>query len=266
MTPDQALSFVARNRWDETISPTIVHVVYRPQDRDKVAQFLKQYGNLVSLVTFNDPPIPDCGAPFVESDISVAPLLEYYFSRKLQVSGLVARAHPDELSLTPPFVTLRLRTLDVINPLTSADLKIAEKLSGARAFFEARLKEFLTASCPRFAGPWEIKFQNSGGDNAYRWQVVGPSISACAPNGWEQFDILIAFMMGDGPEIMLNALGGYSAPGSLTQRPSDVRFKDNPLSDDRLEKIQDSLYGFLVRRGVGMQQADDKRFSGSCNL
>ena len=50
--------------------------------------------------------------------------------------------------------------------------------------------------------------------------------------------------------MILDALEGYEAPGELTQRPSDTRFKDNPLDNDRLGKIQDSFYGFLVKKEV----------------
>ena len=146
MTPEQALSFVAGNQWDEVITPTVVRFVYRPQNRDRIAELLRQYPNVVSWAPFDGSPLPDCGAPYVESMISVAPLLEYYFARKLQISGLVESAHPDYLYRSPPFIILPLRSPDIIDPLKDEALPVAERLHGARAFFEAQLNESLDQS------------------------------------------------------------------------------------------------------------------------
>jgi hypothetical protein len=197
----------------------------------------------------------------------VPALLEFYFARKLQKSGLVARAYPEELAKTPPFVTMSLKDLGLVLPVESGN-QFGDHDGHIGAIFESELRKFLKAERPRFDEPWEITARNSGMHLAYRWQVVGAAISTCRSTGWEKFDIVVAFIPGeDGPEVMLSALSGNEAPGSFRERPSDARFKDNGLTDDQLSNIQDNFHDFLVKDGVGRKDyyAQNVHFS-ACPL
>ena len=265
LSPEQAVSLTARTKWDELISPTTVLLVYRPGARGKLVEFLKQYGD---LARFNGPPPPDCGAPFVEEEITVAALLEFYFARKLQNSGLVARAYPLELPRTPPFITMDLRSLELTNKLKSEVITLNEKDRSIGTFFDTQLREFLVAKRPQFNTPWEVIFRNSGSILAYRWQVVGASISTCEHNRWEKFDIQVILILGEAPAVMIQVVEGYEAPSSFAQRPSDARFKENPLNDDRLAEIQNRFYGFLVKHEVGLPSfgTPSSEWTIACNL
>ena len=264
MSPKQALSFIAKNKWDENIAATVVHLIYKPANRAKIAEYVSQYGG---LVRFDEPPPPDCGVPYVEDDIRVAALLEFYFARKLQTSGLVARAYPDELPRTPPFITISLRAIELTNTIKSDSLEIDEKDHDIETFFDKVVRKFLTAKRPTFKGPWQVEIRNSGSRFAYRWEIVGPSISACERTGWEKFNLQVIMNLSDSPEVLIQVVDGYAAPGSFAERPSDTRFKDNPLNDDQLGKIQDAFFDFLVGQKVGFPDpANPNASTSACNL
>ena len=240
----------------------MVHVVYDPKKFDDITRYLGQFG---PLAHFEGPAPPDCGAPFVESLIAVPATLEFYFARKLQTSGLVARAYPEELPKSPPFQEMSVKDLDLI--LQAENGKQPGDNDGhIRTIFETELRKFLEAKRPRFNVPWEITSRDSGMRLAYRWQVVGAAISTCEPSGWEKFDIVVAFLPGEGPEVMLSVLSGNEAPGSFSERPSDARFKDNALSDEQLSNIQDSFHDFLIRDDVGRKDKATLNNFSACPL
>jgi hypothetical protein len=176
---------------------------------------------------------------------------------------MVARAFPYRMPRTPPFVTLSLKSIELMQIISSgaSELDATERAVGE--FFGAQLRSFLLAKRPKFKGRWEVSIRNSGSRFTYRWQVVGPSISSCDANGWEKFDIQISLTLGQA--VILQAIDGFEAPGLLTRRPSDTRFKDNRLTDERLENIQSAFYDFLVRRGVGDGDSDSQS-SIECSL
>ena len=253
LSPKQAFSLVINTKWDENISPTVVHLIYKPSNRDKITEFLKQFGDLVE---FEGPAPPDCGAPFIEGTIAVPALLEFYFARKLQASGLVARAYPEELVRTPPFIPIPLRNTELTNAIKDQTMDFADKQLTIATFLDKQVHSFVAAVRPKFQGPWQIILRKSGVPFIYRWEIVGASISSCTSNEWEKFDMQIALSLSEKLEVALQVLDAYLAPGSLAKRPSDERFKDNPINDDRMQKIQDAFYDFLVRQGVGFKNPD----------
>lgn len=67
--------------------------------------------------------------------------------------------------------------------------------------------------------------------------------------------------------MLIQVVDGYAAPGSFAERPSDTRFKDNPLNDDQLGKIQDAFFDFLVGQKVGFPDpANPNASTSACNL
>jgi hypothetical protein len=260
----QAMSITSKLNIYGVISPTGVRVLFRPDKAQSIVTWAKQYGSMVNTVELDNLSKSSCGSPFVEGTVFVPPLLEFYFARKLQLSGLVERAYPQEEYLTPPFQTMEVHAKEVTAPMEQANLTVDQKLASAHGFFEKELGAFLKQRRPKYTGKWEVTSTASGGSFAYKWQVVGPSVSECSRNGWEMFNLMVAFTPGSGPTIMISALDGFRAPGPLDKRPSDTRFKENSLSDDQLGKIQDDFYGFLVDQGIGPGDKSSGSDSGAC--
>jgi hypothetical protein len=243
-----AFRFMTTVKWDSLIAPTIVHVVYEPGRRAAVTEFLKQ---IDPSAQFFWPPVDTCGVKYVEDFVRVTPLLEFYVSRRLQTSGLVFAAYPEELPKTPPFVLLSLRSPSLIAKLKGETLDQATHRFVD--FFEQKLKEFLGAKRPKAINQFEIETQSAGVPFAYKARVTGASISECKGDGWEQFEIQVTLNAYEGLAIVLQAPSGFSAPGALTQRPPDGRFKEHVLNDESLAVIQDGFVDFLRRKGI----ADD---------
>lgn len=260
LSPEQALSLVAKTKWDEVIAPGTVQIVYRPSDRSKIIEFLGKFKG----IAFSGTSQPDCGAPYVEEGIVVPGLLEFYFARKLQTSGLVARAYPFELPRSPPVLELSLKSLELKNKFKPEEMTVAQRSEAAGDYVEAQLKKFVKDRRPSFQGQWEVRRRNSGSAFVYRWNVVGASLSECKQDLWESFDLQIAFTLGD--MVTLQLLEGGQAPGKLTERPSDTRLKENKLNDESLGKIQESFHGFLVKQGVTVSDTSDPAFTEACKL
>jgi hypothetical protein len=265
MSVDQAFNFMTTATWDIVITPSVVHVVYKPENRNAIADFVKQIDAHAYLV---DPPLPACGNAFVEDIIRVPTLLEFYVARRLQTSGLAIAAYPEELPRSPPFAILALRSPSLTAKIRDTTRELDQRNDSLASFFDAELKSFLKEKRPKFSKPFEILRENLGVPGGYKAQVTGASISECHATGWEQFEIQILLTTYGDLSITLQAPSGYRAPGSLNTRPPDSRFKDNPLGDDRLSKIQDAFVDFLRRAGI----ADDKNASeppspeASCTL
>jgi hypothetical protein len=78
------------------------------------------------------------------------------------------------------------------------------------------------------------------------------------PNAWASFD--------GSPGLIVNVIEGFEAPGPLNQRPPDTRFKENPLNDDRLGKIQEAFVDFLRRRGFASDDSTPANLGNPCPL
>lgn len=266
VSPTQAMSITSKLSMYGVIGPTIVHILYKPDETQSIVNWAKQYGSMVNTAELGSVSKFACGSPFVESAVFVPPLLEFYFARKLQLSGLVERAYPEEEYLTPPFLTMEVHAKEVTGPMEQANLTVDQRFASANDFFQKKLKAFLKQKHPNYTGNWEVTTKASGGSFAYKWQIVGPAVSECKKNEWEMFNLMVAFTPGSGPTIMISALDGFSAPGSLDKRPSDTRFKENPLSNEQLGNIQDDFYGFLVDQGVGPGAKSSASDQSACSL
>ena len=63
---NQALAFMPKINLDVIVSPSFVSVVYRPKNRQKIADYLHELLPAAHLV---NPAIPDCGSPFIEDAV-----------------------------------------------------------------------------------------------------------------------------------------------------------------------------------------------------
>lgn len=249
MTVEQALAIRARTKFDELVAPGAVLVKYEPARRAEIIAYLGKFRGLAKLV---DTPPPNCGAPHVDDIVDVPPLLEFYFARQLVLSNLFITAFPEIYPKSPPFepITTGLRSISEI--FTDASLQLEQKSNRLGGIFEKEILSFLNAKRPRFAGRWELEPRTSGAPLGYRVRVVGAMTSQCERDGWEMFDVQFIpsnLEPGGRLSLLLQVVEGYEAPGELKERPSDKRFEDNKLKDDRLSKIQGALVQHLKGRG-----------------
>jgi hypothetical protein len=205
--------------------------------------------------------------------INVPRGLEYFSARKLQVSGLVLSAHPmfsPNKLLAPPFQVFE-QSNRVLAEILRGSLSNDDKLQKLTRLFDGWLYGFLHAKRPTFVGHWETARRNGGSPLIYRTQVVGPTVSRCQKTGWEMFDLQIIPTSIDETRstIMMQVVEGYEAPGALKRRPPDGRFKDNPLNDAQLARIQEAVAAFFGRHGFIQEESpenDEAQRNEACSL
>ena len=249
LTPAQALALRSKLTFEDDVAPGAVIVKYPPAVRANIVKYLERLGGLAKLV---DTPIPNCGAPHVTDIVDVPPLLEFYFARKLQISGLFLSAYPEIYPKSPPFEPISTRAGPVREIFNNASLDLEQKTERLASFLEKEVIAFLDARRPKHKGRWEITPRKSGLSLGYRAVIVGAMISACQATGWEKIDVqFVSTGLATGGKLSLavQVVEGYEAPNALDQRPPDDRFKDNRLKDDRLARIQELMVSFLLSRG-----------------
>jgi len=227
----------------------VVLAVVRRDALKKLRDFLSAEGG---GATFEDPSFQACGAPFVMLSVEVAPLLEFYYARKLQVTGLVISAFVKALGAGPSFSYLGIDDRRFVRLLDGLDLSSQHQqlwtllLGHVRAFVDARRPDFQ----PR--GTISRLERGNGQAFAYRMELTGPALSECTRNRWEKLilQILVQNISINGNIFLVFQIQeGFFAPGSLDRRPDDSRLRENRISDGELEQLQDRLLGFLVARG-----------------
>jgi hypothetical protein len=268
MNPNQAFAFLARNVPTEPIVPGFVWLIYEPEKRDAINRFLAQFPG----AQLPEAPQPSCGAPVIQDGINVQHLLEHYIAARLVSSGLVRYAGPDFSPLSPPVEALGIKGTRVAAILEHAGFSIEQKSDQLATYFSSQLAAFVRYKRPRFPERWEISRRNSGAPMIYRAEVIGAVVSQCQSTGWESFTVQImpsSWALSDGsPGVVVNVIEGFESPGPINQRPSDARFKENPLNDDRLSRIQEAFVDFLRRRGFNSadRTSDEGELSPPCRL
>lgn len=134
MTPDEALTYLARHPIKDEIETGFVWVVYNPDNRDELSRLIASIpGSRLSKT-----PQLSCGVPYVEDGITVTPLLEYYAAYKLQLSGLVFYAEPDSVPLNSGTIELKTEGTEIGTILKNSSLRIDQKSSMLNSFFDKR--------------------------------------------------------------------------------------------------------------------------------
>jgi hypothetical protein len=123
----------------------VVLAVVRRDALTRLRDFLSAEGG---GATFEEPSFQACGAPFVMLSIEVPPLLEFYYARKLQVTGLVISAFVNALGAGPSFSYLSIDNRRLVRLLDGLDLSSQHQqlwtllLGHVRAFVDARRPDF----------------------------------------------------------------------------------------------------------------------------
>jgi hypothetical protein len=217
---------------------------------------------------FEDPSNDACGAPYVELEITVSSLLEFYYARKLQASGLVVTAYPRPLGAGPGFdaVDVDKQTEELIS---SVDVKFQEKQKQLSNIVIRNVRAFVEARRPGFKGKGHVTLLQGGQFLAFRMEIVGPALSECTRNRWEKLVLQImpttALL---NMQWMYQFQEGFFAPGNLDFEPDDTRFQENRIPDGSLQKLQEVFGGFFADRGLsaGNSQDEAKNSDIDCRL
>jgi hypothetical protein len=276
LTKEQVLALEARNppyTFDGGYEPgEVLALVPRTRLHD-LRRFLKAEGGGGA---FEDPSDEACGAPFVQLDISVPPLLELYYARKLQVSGLVVTAYPVSIGAGVGFDSIGVRDKRIVQLISSADVELKQKDEELWTMILGNVRAFVEARRPDFREKGTIaRLQRGGGQVlVYRMEIEGPAITECTRNLWEKvvLQVIPATTATDPSHVrdelplLFQFQEGFFAPGSLDRRPDDARINENRIPDGRLEGLQERLYGFLVTRGFSKDQSTAINSDVACKL
>jgi hypothetical protein len=247
---------------DGGYEPGVVLAVLTPDRLDDLRSFLVGEGGGAD---FEKPSFDACGAPYVQVEVSVPPLLEFYYARKIQLTGLVVTAYPNALGAGPSFNSLSIADKKLADLFNASDIDAHEKDQQLWAMIVGNVRAFVQERRPEFQASGTIaRLQRGGGQVfAYRIEIIGPSLSECSRNRWEKLLLqVIPQGIGRGEvDLIFQFQDGFFAPGSLDQRPDDSRIQENRIPDGSLEKLQDLLGGFLVARGF--KPSDDSTPTGS---
>ena len=228
----------------------VLTVVARNRLRD-LRDFLAAEGGGAA---FEEPAFQACGAPFVLLRVSVPPLLEFYYVRRLQTSGLVLAAYVNVQGAGPDFSAFGIEDKRLVQLFNASDVKLEDKdrqlwamiLRHVRAFADSRRSDFQARGAI-------ARLQRGGGQVlAYRMEIVGPALSECTRSRWEKIvlQVLPQTISKDGKVYLLFQIQeGFFAPGSPDRRPDDSRLQENRIPDGPLQQLQERLGGFLVARG-----------------
>ena len=246
----------------------VVLAVLTPDRLDDLRSFLVEEAGGAD---FEKPSFDACGAPYVQVQISVPPLLEFYYARKIQLTGLVVTAYPNALGAGPAFDSLGIADKKLADLFNASDIDAREKDQQLWAIIVRNVRAFVQERRPEFQASGTIaRLQRGGGQFfAYRIEIVGPALSECSRNRWEKLLLQVipqGIFRGD-VELIFQFQDGFFAPGSLDQRPDDSRIQENRIPDGSLERLQELLGGFLVARGF--KPSDDgtpTSFDVACKL
>jgi hypothetical protein len=240
----------------------VVLAVLTPDRLDDLRSFLTEEGGGAD---FEKPSFDACGAPYVQVQISVPPLLEFYYARKIQLTGRVMTAYPNALGAGPAFDSLSISDGKLADLFNASDIDAREKDQQLWAMIVRNVRAFVQERRPEFQASGTIaRLQRGGGQLfAYRMEIVGPALSECSRNRWEKLLLQVipqGIIRGE-VDLLFQFQDGFFAPGSLDQRPDDARIQENHIPDGSLERLQELLGGFLVARGF--KQSDDGTPTGS---
>lgn len=265
LTKEQVLALEAKHYpyiSDGGYERGVVLAVLTPDRLDDLRSFLAEEAGGAD---FEKPSFDACGAPYVRVEISVPPLLEFYYARKIQLTGLVVTAYPNALGAGPAFDSLSIADKKLADLFNASDIDAREKDQQLWAMIVRNVRAFVQERRPEFQASGTIaRLQRGGGQFfAYRIEIVGPSLAECSRNRWEKLLLQVipqGINRGD-VDLLFQFQDGFFAPGSLDQRPDDARIQENRIPDGSLAKLQELLGGFLVARGF--KPSDDSTPSGS---
>lgn len=270
LTPDEAYNFANEHPAEQGgsgIIPGGVLAFVSSSNIEQLKQFFQSefpkdsWNGMQNDVTVAN----NCGAPYVTLVFSVPPTLEYYYSAKLQQSGLVVTAFPEEQPQDPYLFRISVPDGAFKANYFAPNLSSNERDEILWNMISLSINDFVSKRQPNFKNLFQVIRQKNGDADlgVFRMSIVGPSQSQCKDLRWEQItlQILPTVVLNSGPELVLNiqALDGFQAQGEYDSehRPIDDRFKENPLPDNELQNWQAVLGSYLNGQGFLVDAGDN---------
>lgn len=182
-----------------------------------------------------------CPSARTRLTVSVPAGLEYWYTRRLQRSGVVEGAYPDVQPRDPfssvPYV---FAPASLRSPLRNRQSPLAARYEATWESFERTLQHFAQVRRPGFAQSGTVAAVSSKTGPLFRAEIKGRAIAVCDANRWEWITVNATVLSLDAiagkATISVNFSDGFEGRGATL--PSDTRFKDNRISDVPLGEIQ----------------------------
>ncbi|HYJ52501.1 MAG TPA: hypothetical protein VEW04_04955, partial [Allosphingosinicella sp.] len=256
-TREQAIAFEQRNQRAMLYTPGLVLAIVEPSNLRALQETLDRMGDGARVLNIE---LKDCGGGGMLVGISVPPLLEFWYARRLQTSGLVATAYPEgqgrDPGWTDPFV---VRNAAVIAAFRNPQVPLAAKYDALWNVFAQRLAAFARNRRPGFNAQGRVRRLGGGPVHIFRGEIVGRSLAICEQGRWEKLHIQATVIPADSVGVMsisIQISEGFFARGATP--PSDERFRDNRIPDSDLERLQATivaaLQGQTTARDIQCQQ------------
>jgi hypothetical protein len=250
-TPEMAIRFEQKNGFQPSEAGYQSGAIKIFIARNKLNRFSQFIRKLDRNIKFFTNPLHNCGAPVLLLEMRVPPLLEFYYTRKFQASGLVLSAYPAVyFAADPGLEVLTQSSGKAYEILIDPQLKASE--------IDRRLSEYLRNELVEFAKYRRRTFNSLGRISelkspllTFRFQIIGPSLTTCNRGTWDK--LVVQFIprpssVEKGAADFLFQISGFTAPGS-GQRPADERFREKRLDDEVLKELQDLLGAYLAQKG-----------------
>ena len=247
--------YVGDGGWD----PGKLHLAFR---LDRLPDLLRWMSGQPDRITFDPPISPNtCGAEAIFATLSVPPLLEFFYARRLQTSGLVLGAYPVALGAGPGMKFVATRDPGITRVFFDEGRSLEARDQVVRVKIVDTIRDFVTQRRPNFLRDGRIEPLDASQAFAIRMNLVGPSLTSCDARRWErlQFQALLTSTPTQANTItlMIQIQEGHFAPGR--QLPSDARFNENRIDDGALESLQALMAGFFIDRGFSYEDDDAVR-------
>lgn len=249
LSREEAIAFEQRNQREMHYPPGSVLAIVDSANLERLQAALDSLGDGARIMNLE---LKDCPPTPLFVTVTVPPLLEFWYTRQLQRSGLVVTAYPEGLERdagwTEPFL---VRNAAVAGAFRNAAVPMVDKYRILWNVFERRLAQFAAARRPGFAVRGRITRLAGGPFHIFRAEISGPALAVCQASRWER----IVIQASVGPPEAGGAIGlsiqmseGFFGRGA--NPPSDSRLRDNRIGDDELERLQEILVGAIEGRGA----------------
>lgn len=249
------LKFALMNRlWvgDGGWDPGKLNIAFSPDRLSDVQTWLRAQPDRLAFETAI--PANTCGADVVFAELSVPPLLEFFYARRLQTSGLVLGAYPVVLGAGPDMLFISTQAPTITRVFFDQNRSLLEWDQVVRTRILEVIDAFVVRRRPDFMRVGRVERLETGQPFAIRLRLVGPSLTSCDAARWERllFQALLVPGQANAVTMMIQIQEGFFAPGR--QLPPDARFNENRIDDGPLQSLQSLLAGFFIDQGFS---ADD---------
>lgn len=239
---EQAIAFEQRHQRAMLYTPGLVLAIVDPAKLAPLQAALDAMGDGARILNLE---LKDCGGGRMMVGISVPPLLEFWYARRLQTGGLAATAYPEgqgrDPGWTDPFT---FRNPAIMAAFVNPRISFADKYNTLWNFVARRIGQFAGRRRPGFHAQGRVQRLGGGPVHIFRADIVGRALVVCEANRWEKLRIQATVIPADSfgaMSLSIQISEGFYARGASP--PSDQRFRDNRIPDSDLERFQEVLVG-----------------------